>query len=143
MEAQNDNLRQMTAPERTDAAGNEHLSSGYATPEEELAPMTPRSAPPTPPTNFRVTHMARDISPGRIQIRIEEEEQRQEDPHKEHQDDQLETRLDGWTLSHQHSHRWPYRLLPERKDPKPTDGVQRQRETLQHLMMPPEQLQIA
>ena len=141
LEAQKANLRRMTAPQETDAAGNDNdrRSSGYATPEEEMAPMTPRSAPPTPPTNFRVTRIARDISPDRIQIRLQGGEEEEE----EHQEERREERPENWILSQPHGDKWPYRLLPERKDPEPTEGVKRQREKFQHLMTPEEQLKIA
>merc|ERR1711911_296243 len=142
LESQKTNLRHLTAPTRTNDAGNrrEEISSGYATPEEDMEP-APRPAPPSPPTDFAITRLARDISPSRIQIRVrnEEEEERQE----ERQEEKPEGRPEEWILSHQHGDRWPYRVLPEREDPQPSDGVKRQREKIQHLMTPAEQLRIA
>ena len=84
LELQKENLRRMTAPEMTSDAGNrrEEISSGYATPEEEM-PMTPREAPPSPPTNFSITRIQRDIPPEKLLVRVDAPQEEEEEQEKE------------------------------------------------------------
>ena len=138
LEAQKNNLRQATTPSAAEDAEDriEQMSSGYATPEEEIAPTIQRPAPPSPSTEFGISRLTREISPSRIQIVVHNEEEGR-------RENASEDRPERWLLSNEHGQRWPYRVLPEREDPKPSDGVQRQREKIQHLMTPTAQLRIA
>ena len=129
LEAQKANLRQQTAPQSTEETGNRRgeASSGYATPEEELAPTTPRSPPDSPRTDFKITRLAKNI-------RMPEEEEEEEE--------QNICPKTGWTQTNPGERRWPSRNWVNNEEPKETEGYRRQREKMQHLLTPEKQIEL-
>ena len=122
------NLRRETAPE-TSSAGKPtgEASSGYATPEEALTPTTPRSPPPSPKTDFRVTRLRKDMT---------------ESEGEEEEEEEKICSSTGWVIGKPGERKWPSRDWRNNEETTQTEGFRRQREKMQHLMNPEEQIRI-